>query len=83
MGDLMPDYHVEQQKMIVQVASLKANKERAKLELMEVESRKKQIHINLKAADVGIKEAEEKLFSLEKEHGQPVEIETEVKSEGE
>ena len=83
MGDLMPDYKVEQQKLRVQVASLKANKERAILELMEVESRKIQIGINLKASDVAVIEAEDKLRSLENEHGKPAEPEITIENEGE
>ena len=76
MSDVMPDYHVEQQKVIVQISTLKTNLERNKLELMELESRKAQNTINKEALELAIKEHDEKLKSLVTTHGKPKDLDS-------
>jgi hypothetical protein len=69
MADKMPDYHVEQQKIRVQIANLQANLARYDLDIMEADSRKKQAYINIEATKEAIAHSEETLASLIEAHG--------------
>ena len=71
MADVMPDYPLEIQRLRMSIASLRHNIERFKLEVMEVESRKKNALDNLAATEVAIKEHDERLAGLVKTHGNP------------
>jgi len=69
MADRMPDYMVEQQRIIGQLADQRMRVERFKLEIMEIESKRKTALVNWVATDKSIAELEEKLKALKKEHG--------------
>ncbi len=71
MADVMADYKVEQQRLIMQIATLKANMERFKLEIMEFESRKENTLGNIRATEEAITEHEARLASLTEAHGEP------------
>lgn len=75
MADVMPDYPLEIQRLHMSIASLRHNVERFKLEIMEVESRKKNAFNNLAATKTAIVEHEERLAGLIKTHGTPEPIE--------
>jgi len=69
MADAMPDYALEQQRLKAQIAALRHNLERFKLEIMEVESRKRAALENIDATDAAIEEHEARLASLVDTHG--------------
>ncbi len=69
MSDVMPDYGVEQQKLHVQVANLRAQLERYKLEIMEADSKKVQANKNIVATKEAITRTEENIASLAGAHG--------------
>lgn len=69
MSDLTPDYHVEQQKLIVQIMTLKANKARSQLEIMQLDSRRAGALENIQSTKGAIDECEERLKGLEETHG--------------
>ncbi len=71
MADVGPNYGVEQQKLIVQISTLRANMERGKLDLMEIESRRASVLTNLKSSEAAIVEFSDKLESIRAEHGEP------------
>ena len=70
MADVTADYFVEQQRLTVHISSLKTNLQRSKLEIMELDSRRKKAVTNIGATRVAITEAEENLASLVDEHGE-------------
>lgn len=70
MADAMPDYHLEQQRLRMQVSSLALNLERYKLEIIECESRKKTALENIEATMEAIAEHRERLASLVETHGE-------------
>ena len=74
MADVMPDYKVEQQKLAVQIMTLRTNLERNKLEIMQLDSRKEAALINMKASREAIEDCEKRLKGLEKTHGKPEEL---------
>ncbi len=65
----MPNYHVEQQRLKSQVASLRATIERQVLEVMEMEDRIARSRENIEASRVAIDEAEGRLVALIETHG--------------
>lgn len=69
MSDLTPDYHVEQQKLIVQIMTLKANMARSHLEIMQLDSRRVGAVENIQSTKTAIDECEERLKGLEETHG--------------
>ncbi len=69
MSDLSPDYHVEQQKLIVQIMTLQANLARTRLEIMQLDSRKTGALTNVQSTKKAMKDCEERLAGLEKTHG--------------
>jgi hypothetical protein len=71
MADVTPDWHVEQQRLVVDISSLKTNLARSELEIMELDSRRSRSVTNHEATLVAIKEAEEKLAALVEVHGKP------------
>ncbi len=74
MADIMPDYFVEQQRVIANIASLNHNFQRQQLEIMEMDSRKKKTIENLNATKLAITDLETKLEGLIAEHGKAPEI---------
>lgn len=70
MSDVMPDYHVEQQKLVVQIMTLQTNGARSKLEIMQLDSRKISALETIKATQMAIDECEERLKGLEETHGE-------------
>ncbi len=70
MADAMPDYHVEQQRLTTDIAALRHNLERYKLEIMEMESRKKKALGNIEATEKAIAENHERLKGLIETHGE-------------
>ena len=71
MADSMPNYHVEQQRLKSQIASLNATVERQVLEVMEMEDRIERSKENIEASRVAIAEAEGRLVGLIETHGKP------------
>lgn len=69
MADVMPDYALEQQRLKAQIASFRHNLERHKLEIMEVESRKRAALDNIAATCKAIAEHEARLAGLIETHG--------------
>jgi len=69
MADVTPDYHVEQQKLVVQIMTLQANAARSKLEIMQLESRKVTSLENIQSTERAIGDCEERLKGLEETHG--------------
>lgn len=69
MSDVMPDYHVEQQKLVVQIMTLQTNLARSKLEIMQLDSRKVTALENIQSTKVAIDDCEERLRGLEETHG--------------
>jgi hypothetical protein len=74
MSDVIPDYHVEIQRLRVQVASLKQNIERYKLEVMEMDSRRRKALENLEATGKALKETSRNIDQVLEAHGEPEEI---------
>jgi protein subunit release factor B len=75
MADVMPNYQVECQRIRTQIASLKANIERQKLEIMEMEDRKRTSLENIEATKKAISEYKVQLKELEEAHGIAAEVE--------
>ncbi len=69
MADLTPDYHVEQQKLVVQIMTLQANMARSQLEIMQLDSRRVGALENIQSTKKAIGECEERLRGLEETHG--------------
>lgn len=69
MSDVMPDYHVEQQKLVVQIMTLQTNMARSTLEVMQLDSRKAGALTNIQSSKVAIDDCEERLRGLEETHG--------------
>lgn len=69
MSDVMPNYEVEKQRLRSQIATLRANIERQRLEIMELEDRKSRALENIEATEKAIKEYEKQLRGLEETHG--------------
>jgi TolA-binding protein len=69
MADVMPNYQVEQQRLRSQIAALKANIERQKLEIMEMQERERATLENIEATKKSITECRIQLKELEKVHG--------------
>ena len=69
MADIMPDFQVEQQKLVVQIMTLQANMARTRLEIMQLDGRKVIASETLGATKVAIGECEERLRGLEEAHG--------------
>jgi protein subunit release factor B len=69
MADAMPNYQVECQRLRMQIASLKANIERQKLEILEMEDRKRTALENIEATKKAISEYKIQLKELEEAHG--------------
>jgi len=69
MADVLPNYQVEMQRLRMQIAELRANMERQKLEIMEMEDRKSRLEENIQASINSIGEYEAQLVSLQETHG--------------
>lgn len=69
MSDVMPDYYVEQQKLVVQIMTLQTNMARSKLEIMQLDSRRAGALENIQSTERAIGECEERLRGLEETHG--------------
>lgn len=69
MADATPDYQVEQQRLVAQIASLKSNLERQKLEIMEMDDRRKKNLENIEATKKSIAGLEKDLRGLVETHG--------------
>ena len=69
MSDVMPDYHVEQQKLVVQIMTLQANLARTRLEIMQLDSRKIGALENIQSTKTAVSDCEERLRGLEETHG--------------
>ena len=74
MADILPDYHVEQQRLVVQISSLKTNLERFKLEVMDLDSRRAKAVGNYEASIIALSEAESNLQALIDVHGEPPDL---------
>jgi len=70
MGDITGDYQVAQQRVRVAISTQKTNLERYKLELMELEARRRQTEVNKSASEMEVKKLGEQLEGLIKEHGE-------------
>ena len=71
MADLRPDYHVEQQRLRMNVMNLRLQIERAKLEVMEMAARKVKARETIESSEAAIKDMDAKLAELIKTHGEP------------
>lgn len=69
MADVMPDFDVEQQKLVVQIMTLQANQARSKLEIMQLDSRRVGALETIEATKMAIGDCEERLRGLEETHG--------------
>ena len=69
MADVVPNYNVEQQRLIMAIAQFNHNIERYKFEIVEMEDRKEKTIVNIRATKKAIKEAEKNLAALVAEHG--------------
>ena len=70
MSDATANYFVEQQRLKVQISSLRTNMDRSMLEIMEIDHRREKAIINIESTRGAIKEAEEALASIVEEHGE-------------
>ncbi len=77
MGDVMPDYHVETQRLRVQLSTLQANMERYKLEIMEMKSKERKAYENMEVTTKAILETTERIDGLIETHGEAPPIEGE------
>ena len=75
MADAMPDYFVEQQRVISQIAAQENTIQRQRLDIMEMDARKRKSFENIKAAKEAIVSMKETLASLIDTHGQAAELE--------
>ena len=83
MADVLPDYNLEMQKKIHQLAGLRLNYERDKLEVMELRSRIIRAEINMMATVKAVAEMEKDISQLEETHGPvPTLLPTSVHQEG-
>ena len=78
MADVVPNYHVEQQRLLAQIYTLRSTYQRQKLEVMEMADRKERLEVNMAATKSGIAEARGKLDDLIKTHGKAEGLEEEV-----
>ena len=73
MADLAPDYFVEQQRLRMNIANLQTQVERAKLEIMEMASRKAKAREAIDGSESAIVDLSERLATLIQTHGEPPE----------
>lgn len=78
MADVMPNYNVESQRLRSQIAALKANIERQKLEIMEMQDRERTTLENIEATKKSVAECRIQLKELEETHGITPIVEEEV-----
>lgn len=71
MADLMPDYFVEQQRLIRRLKDQESRLEASKLQYMEAEEQQRSALKNISAHQEELERIEERLAGLEKEHGKP------------
>ena len=69
MADVMPNYHVEKQRLVSQLANLRATSERQRLENMELEDRIARNNENIEATEKAVQESEAKLQGLRATYG--------------
>ena len=69
MADVMPDYKVSMQRLRMEIQALTLSIERARLEIMDIDSRRRKSFENIDATELAIAEKEKDLRALEKEHG--------------
>lgn len=69
MADVMPNYHVEKQRLVSQLANLRATTERQRLENMELEDRIARNNENIEATEKAVQESEAKLQGLRATYG--------------
>ncbi len=73
MADLAPDYFVEQQRVRMQIASMRTQVERAKLEIMEMAARRDKARETIETSEQAIVKMEAALDELIQTHGEPPE----------
>lgn len=69
MGDSMPNYKLEQQRLRAAISAQQSNIEKQLLDIMEMEDRKQRHEDNIAASEKAIAELRAKLDSLEAAHG--------------
>lgn len=69
MADVMPNYGVEKQRLVSQLANLRATTERQRLENMELEDRIARNNENIEATEKAVQESEAKLQGLRATYG--------------
>ncbi len=77
MGDVMPDYKVEMQRLVMQIAAQEHAVQQRRLEIMEMADRKKRAIEAIDAAKKAIAKIKKDLESLEGAHGKLTEGELE------
>ena len=70
MADVTPDWNVQQQKLRVQLLSLKTNAERIIEEIMDIDSRRVRALTNLAASREAQVEIKKNLDAMVEEHGE-------------
>ncbi len=78
MADVMPNYFVEQQRLVAQIFTLRSTYQRQKLEVMEMADRKVRLEENMASTTGSIAETKRKLDDLIKTHGKAEGLEEEV-----
>ena len=68
MGDVLPNYRVEVQKIKAQISSQVANIDRQELEIMEIDDRKARLEDNIVAAKKAIVELEANKKQIQQTH---------------
>ena len=70
MADVMPNYMVEQQRLVSAIAAQRAAIERSKLDILELADRKVRAVESIAASEKAIDHSETNLNSLKKAHGE-------------
>ena len=71
MADLKPDYFVEQQRVRMNIAAMRTQVERAKLEIMEMAARREKAIESIETSQQAIVKMEATLEELIQTHGDP------------
>lgn len=69
MGDKLPNYLVEQQRLKCEILAQQAAASKQYLEILEMVDRKERLLNNIEATLKSIKEKQDRLTSLEETHG--------------
>lgn len=73
MADKKPNWKAEQLKIHIQVETLKVNKIKSELEIVDAEARIEAMHTNIDSSNKAIAEAVGKLDKLIEKHGNLIE----------